>query len=178
MIRTSAPMIRSPPVRRRGLKPAVVSLILSRRLSPPVRRRGLKLRCSASKAGIRLSPPVRRRGLKPSCGASPSREAPSPPVRRRGLKLRTRHTAQVAVHVASRAEAWIETWYINAWKPSGTASPPVRRRGLKQGFCLGSHRGGRSPPVRRRGLKLALQDLQAHAVDVASRAEAWIETYT
>ena len=65
---------------------------------------------------------------------------------------------------------------MSALNLSLKASPPVRRRGLKlPDQCLNIGGSG-SPPVRRRGLKPWHGPDPARPGDVASRAEAWIET--
>ena len=100
----------------------------------------------------------------------------SPPVRRRGLK-RSRDDRPPHVRpVASRAEARIETWTARGGIETATTSPPVRRRGLKRPGRPTSPRSAPSPPVRRRGLKRHRGGRRDGPVDVASRAEARIET--
>ncbi len=56
------------------------------------------------------------------------------------------------------------------------ASPPSRRRGSKRRYSLFARDVGPSPPSRRRGSKHLLPFEHLAATDVASLAEAWIET--
>ena len=114
------------------------------------------------------SPPVRWRGLKHySPGAGRVQGGESPPVRWRGLKqfvlpfmqlthkVATRAVAWIETFwdrekgskspVATRAVAWIETFLDNMIKIRQDMSPPVRWRGLKPllfpiiGVCIGRH---------------------------------------
>ncbi len=55
-------------------------------------------------------------------------------------------------------------------------SPPVRRRGLKRVDGLVGRNDLGSPPVRRRGLKRPRWTRLTGPPQVASRAEAWVET--
>src|SRR3954451_24749006 len=55
-------------------------------------------------------------------------------------------------------------------------SPPARRRGLKPPHKVVGNRLPMSPPARRRGLKQCRDGQPLLRADVASRAEAWIET--
>ena len=77
----------------------------------------------------------------------------SPPSRRRGLKRSKESTG------GQRA-----------------LSPPSRRRGLKQYNARIKNPRFTSPPSRRRGLKRTICRYNALIPDVASLAEAWIET--
>src|SRR4051812_33300109 len=102
----------------------------------------------------------------------------SPPARRRGLKHRKARNYHVLQAVASRAEAWIETVEAPRLPLQPGASPPARRRGLKPQKKGRPQAGDGSPPARRRGLKLRWRARLLLRPDVASRAEAWIETWT
>jgi len=77
--------------------------------------------------------------------------------------------------VASLAEAWIETPCRDT-TANWTWSPPSRRRGLKHRDKFRVANGFQSPPSRRRGLKRENILHPDHAPEVASLAEAWIET--
>ena len=101
--------------------------------------------------------------------------ARSPPARRRGLKLLTVQRFQPSFLVASCAEAWIET-KRRLYCAQVPQSPPARRRGLKLGSGRSKSSPCSSPPARRRGLKLTVALENAVDWDVASCAEAWIET--
>ena len=57
-------------------------------------------------------------------------------------------------------------------------SPPTRRRGLKLRLGAGAVVRRGSPPTRRRGLKLSFGVFPPFVKNVASHAEAWIETKT
>ena len=98
----------------------------------------------------------------------------SPPLRRRGLKL-DELNIEIAINVASFAEAWIETPLIIKSKID-ILSPPLRRRGLKlPNFCF--------PPFCFSRLLCGGVDWNSHPANpqmewtVASFAEAWIETF-
>ena len=55
-------------------------------------------------------------------------------------------------------------------------SPPMRRRGLKPQWAVLLARLEVSPPMRRRGLKRGSGLGAGSCQEVASHAEAWIET--
>ena len=77
--------------------------------SPPVRRRGLKRGVDHHASLEPESPPVRRRGLKLDLWHDDEHGVGSPPVRRRGSKLPGIAAKAGDELVASHAEAWIET---------------------------------------------------------------------
>ena|GEM_PF-7078887 len=169
--------------------------------SPPARRRGLKRRtCSfvpeprpvASRAEAWVETSVANHLLRRSCVASRAEAW----VETCSGGAQSGPPAQVA----SRAEAWVETQAAPSRSSSSSWSPPARRRGLKQAANGISRPDRKSPPARRRGLKrgktgdysAAYQSPPARrrglkhpasppcllASEVASRAEAWVETAT
>ncbi len=143
--------------------------------SPPSRRRGSKLQITADIRMAVASPPSRRRGSKLRgcrCGECHGR---SPPSRRRGSKPCRPQVRTARLHVASLAEAWIETcpapvsWssqsvasLAEAWieTPTSTAMAAAFPRRLP--------RGG----VDRNAVRSGISEITI----VASLAEAWIET--
>ena len=188
--------------------------------SPPTRRRGLKPYCGMEQGGCAGVASHAEAWIETPCADSATLAAvvashaeawietvvlnregaalgTSPPTRRRGLKLSWLREHGAAEEVASHAEAWIETrcWTPCAWpaaspptrrrglKPAPLTlsdcpakSPPTRRRGLKQCGAHGGCCACASPPTRRRGLKRVNDSFQFGPFGVASHAEAWIET--
>ncbi len=78
--------------------------------------------------------PRAERGLKLPCQMQLYQHNASLPVRERGLKLRGGYIYGLSAHVAPRAGAWIETWFVSC-NQEYLSSLPVRERGLKPG-CL------------------------------------------
>ena len=104
--------------------------------------------------GNKPSPPARRRGLKLININKYIYQLGSPPARRRGLKLTGRKHGIGIRHVASRAEAWIET-PSHHWARSGTGVASRAEAWIETAL----------------GMRTSVMN------EVASRAEAWIETY-
>src|SRR5262245_8891027 len=99
------------------------------------------------------SPPARRRGSKHSQSDLERNPLKSPPARRRGSK-----------HVGERV-----------WK-LGKGSPPARRRGSKLERGVADRPRDRRLP--RGGVdRNTVQVFNSSSAAVASRAEAWIETF-
>ncbi len=78
--------------------------------------------------------------------------------------------------VASRAEAWIETFVSRGLYLTMTVASRAEAWIETSISCCHLHGNVRSPPVRRRGLKQDQRYNLLGCYRVASRAEAWIET--
>ena len=165
----------SPPPRRRGSKPRRHPAKAATLPSPPPRRRGSKradrMRADAvprrlPRGGVdrnlpRFAAIIPKGGRLPRGGVDRNSTTglvaksgqKSPPPRRRGSKPANPSRSHLRLHVASPAEAWIETSPM-VFKKATAASPPPRRRGSKHVGCIAKWIASR----------------------VASPAEAWIET--
>ncbi len=136
------------------MKPVTVSNVNTGPESPPSRRRGLKHFLADGMADSRLSPPSRRRGLK---------------------RFGNSH-GPAQQHVASFAEAWIETSNNGAHGKQSMTSPPSRRRGLKQPYAGERRTAWSVASFAEAWIETISSDRFPRQLMVASFAEAWIET--
>ena len=161
--------------------------------SPLARRRGLE---HHTMIAISLNGRLSRGGVDWNPNSRALHRARSPLARRRGLE-RSCRAPQIGAQVASHAEAWIGTIFVDR-VPRSTGSPLARRRGLELaarpsasrprpvashaeawiGTAIESRNASRgtSPLARRRGLEQSRTVTRSPGRQVASHAEAWIGT--
>ncbi len=169
-------------------------------MSPPSRRRGSKPSFDMDDLGVNLSPPSRRRGSKQPSTMSIILLCPVASLAEAWVETCHRPIAAAPEGVASLAEAWVETdpspfpWSSDHSRlprggvgrnicdsPGGEVSGcrlPRGGVGRNSSIALRIHLFKESPPSRRRGSKLDVGHAEPSCRDVASLAEAWVETDT